>query len=264
MTTIIMVGSAKGGVGKTTTSSTLSMILASRGYKVLLVDFDAQANSSSYGGIPKGHGLYNLLVNGAEFDDVVSVVDPARYGASDTGALYVLPTSDRSNWRIEQDIQDEMVVPDRFSEISQLGIDFVFIDTTPSFSTVHIGFMFAANWLLTPSTCAKWSLDGADSTLGYLREVHSIAKQKLQNAPGLLGVLPTLYEQRKRVQREALDEMQDRYGQYLLPPIHLAKHWEEAVLRNLSVVLYAPRSKAAKEALALTDFVESRQVVTHE
>lgn len=264
MTTTILVGSAKGGVGKTTTSTTLAMILASRGYKVILVDFDAQANTTSYGGITKGHGLYNLLVNGAEFEDVVSIVDPERYGAHPKGVLYVLPTSDRSNYKIQEDIQDEMIVPDRFSEIAQLGIDFVFVDAAPSWSKAHVGFMFAANWLLIPSTCETWSISGADSTLGYLREVHAIARQKMQNAPGILGILPTRYEKRKKVEREALEAMKDRYGAYLLPPIHLAKHWQEAVLRGRSVVQYARRSNAAKEAIALTDFVESRQVVVHE
>lgn len=259
MTTTIMVGSAKGGVGKSTTATTQAMILASKGYRVLLVDFDAQANTTSYCGVQQSHGLYNLLVHGAEFEDVVVPVDPSRYGGG--GELFVLPTTDSSNYRIDEDFQDEMVVPDRFSELWGTGIDFVIVDTTPSFSKVHIGFMFAAQWILIPSQCQQWSIDGVDSTLGYIREVHKIAQEKRQNAPGVLGILPTLFDKRKRIQRAGYEVMQDKFGKYLLPPIHYAKHWEEAVPSKLSVVQYAPRSKAAKEALALSEVVESRQVV---
>lgn len=258
MTTTIMVGSAKGGVAKSTTATTLSMILASKGNTVMLVDFDAQANTTSYCGIPQGHGLYNLLVNGSEFDDVVVEVDPVRYGGG--GQLFVLPTSDSSNYKISEDIQDEMVVPDRFAELNDMGIDFVIIDTTPAFSKVHIGFMFASQWILIPSQCQQWSIQGAMSTLGYVREVHRIAREKHQNAPGVMGILPTLYDRRKRIQRDAYELMQQDFEKYLLPPIHYAKHWEEAIPNRLSVVQYAPRSKAAKEALALAEFVLSKQV----
>lgn len=259
MTTIIMIGSAKGGVGKSTTATSQAMNLANRGKKVMLIDFDAQANSTTYCGVKPQNSLYNLLVNGAEFENVAVEVDRERFGGS--GSLWVVPTNDGSNYKIAEDIQDELVVPDRFSELDDLGIDFCIVDTTPATSKVHFGFMFAAQWLLIPTQCQMWSIQGARSTLRYVRDVYKIAQEKHQNAAGVFGLLPTLYDQRKRIQRDAYETMQEEFGAMLLEPIHYAKEWEEAVPNKRSVVQYKPRSRAAREALALTDLVLAKEVV---
>src|SRR5664279_2136834 len=257
MTTTIMIGSAKGGVGKSTTATSQAMILANKGHNVLLIDFDAQANSTTYCGVQQSHGLYNLLVKGAEFDQVAVEVDSARFGGN--GKLWVVPTSDGSNYKIAEDIQDEMVVPDRFSELNDMGIDYCIVDTTPATSKVHFGFMFAAQWIIIPSQCQMWSIQGAKTTWRYVREVHKIAQEKRLNAAGIFGFLPTLFDQRKRIQKDAYELMQQQFGALLLPPIHYAKEWEEAVPNKLSVVEYKSRSRAAREALALTDLVLAKQ-----
>ena len=76
---IIAIVNQKGGVGKTTTCVNLTAVLRERGKRVLLCDFDPQANSTSGMGVDKtvSQGVYDVLINGA---DVKSAVVATRYG----------------------------------------------------------------------------------------------------------------------------------------------------------------------------------------
>lgn len=62
----------KGGVGKTTTSTTMAYLLAKAGYKVALIDFDGQRHSTKLSGVIDGwFRMQNVKVFGYDYDDFV-------------------------------------------------------------------------------------------------------------------------------------------------------------------------------------------------
>ena len=65
---IVAIVNQKGGVGKTTTCVSLTAALREKGKRVLLCDFDPQANATSGMGVDKSltQGVYDVLINGVE------------------------------------------------------------------------------------------------------------------------------------------------------------------------------------------------------
>ena len=73
MAKVVAIVNQKGGVGKTTTCVNLAAALKDKGARVLLCDFDPQANATSGMGVDKtrSNGVYDVLINGVETEKVL-------------------------------------------------------------------------------------------------------------------------------------------------------------------------------------------------
>src|SRR5947209_18631810 len=114
------VANQKGGVGKTTTVVNLGAYLGALGARVLLVDCDPQANTSSgLGQRPESGGLYDVLVHGAALEDAIvptseQGVDLLPATAALAGAEVQLLETDEPNLRLREAIH---AVQDRYGYI---------------------------------------------------------------------------------------------------------------------------------------------------
>ncbi len=97
MTKIIAVTNRKGGVGKSTMSSHLASGLAIKGYNVGLVDTDSQGHGGMMLGIRPEDGLFELLINKANLEDIVRLIPKENYTDSNTaGNLLLIPSAERT------------------------------------------------------------------------------------------------------------------------------------------------------------------------
>ena len=199
MAKIIAVVNQKGGVGKTTTTVNITAALHELGKRVLLCDFDPQANATSGMGVDKNTAspnIYDVLVSEA---DPVKAVVSTRYGD-------VLPSN-----KALAGAGVEMIGIDNREKLLQRALealsdryDFIFVDCPPSLELLTVNALCAAGSLLVPVQCEYFALEGLSDLLSTVR----LVKRKLNPGLTMEGVLLTMFDSRTNL---SLQEIQSSH-----------------------------------------------------
>src|SRR5829696_8193026 len=147
MTRIVAVANQKGGVGKTTTAINLAASVASRGYRVLLVDFDPQGNASSGVGYTRDRielSIYDALIGEVAMGDVIR--------PTEITTLFVVPsTTDLVGAEIELISAErrERFLADALAPVADED-DYIVIDCPPSLGLLTLNALVAAEGVVIP------------------------------------------------------------------------------------------------------------------
>ena len=202
MAKIIAIVNQKGGVGKTTTCVNLTAVLRERGKRVLLCDFDPQANSTSGMGVDKtvSQGVYDVLINGA---DVKSAVVATRYGD-------VLPSSKAlAGAGIEMiDLPDRQFRLKQALDVLAPDYDYILIDCPPSLELLTLNALCAADSLLVPVQGEYYALEGLSDLMNTVRIVRRSMNPRLE----LEGVLLTMYDSRLNLTNQVVGEIKKYFA----------------------------------------------------
>ena len=176
---IIAVVNQKGGVGKTTTAVNLTAALHDLGLKVLLCDFDPQANATSGLGVDKRkikHSIYDVVINGVEPEKAIV---KTRFGD-------VLPSHpDLAGAGVELiNTQYRERQLGRALETVRSNYDLIFIDCPPSLELLTLNSLCAADGILVPVQCEYYALEGLSDLMATLRTV----KRRLNPRLEIFGV----------------------------------------------------------------------------
>jgi chromosome partitioning protein len=232
----------KGGTGKTTTSVSLAAGLASRGLRVLLVDTDSQGNVSVSLGAKTEKTLYHVLVMGIRPGDAAVRVRPNLdlVASNETLAAAELYLAGRQN---RDRLLRERLVP-AFDDY-----DVVILDCSPSLSLMNQNALVAADGIIVPVACDFLSLVGVRQVIKTVKNVNSLLHHPVQ----IHGVLPTFYDARARICRDALDALKEHFGDRVLPPIRSAIRIKEAPAQGKTIFEFAPESNAAEDYQRIVD-----------
>jgi chromosome partitioning protein len=190
----------KGGVGKTTVSTNLSAALSKKGYKVLLIDIDAQANSTFATGLVKfefeedddlrDRNICNLIASG-DSDSIYDVYRESQY--FNDPEIDVIPAHINL---IDKQSDLTTMVTSRTRLLKQLKhvedtYDFVIIDTPPSRDIYAEVALIAADYLLIPSDLKPFANQGLPTVKDFIKKMDE-SREAFSRAPiELLGVLPS-------------------------------------------------------------------------
>src|SRR5437762_9934919 len=199
---VISFANQKGGVAKTTTTLNLGVAFAEQGLKVLLVDLDPQGNlTMSQGMNPDAieRSMFDVLVHRLPVQEVVhhTEVDLAVSSIDLAGAELALSSMIGRERALEKALA---VVKD--------GYDYVLIDTPPSLGLLTINALVASNGVIVPVQCEYLSLRG----LVQLENTLSMIRENLNPHVAIEGILPTMYDSRTLHAREAVEILQENFG----------------------------------------------------
>ncbi len=206
MTKSIAVANQKGGVGKTTTTISLAACLAEMGKKVLLVDFDPQANATSGLGIEKtnGNSAYEALLGERPLADVIV--------KSSFANLDVIPSEvdlaavEIAIARSEQYLQRFQTALAPVHDANTY--DFILVDCQPSLGILTMNAMAAVDRLLVPIQCEYYALEGLTVIMKVIQQIRdSGANPELD----LEGIVMTMFT-RTRLAEQVVDEVRKHFG----------------------------------------------------
>lgn len=253
----------KGGTGKTSVSTALAAGLAMKGYRVVLIDADAQANATIAFGLEKSPALYDLVVRGAQWRDTLRLVPAERYAVPDdatsvTGQLMLVPGNLETR-SIPMSITDSAAMLKRIQQLRQV-VDFIIIDTAPTPSLFHAMIYLATDAILYPSRMEAWSLDGLKESLAHRDTFNPVRREKGLSDIEVIGIVPTMYLKKTLEHQENLAAVQKAFGSLVWEPLVNRTLWAEAATAKRSIFSLAPTSPAAKEAWGMVERVEKALV----
>ena len=241
----IAISSQKGGVAKTTTTLSLGACLAEQGRNVLLVDLDPQANlTQSLGFIPE----QMRRIIGDVILDQASLLSVSRESSvlnldlvpANSGLLVldkIMYGRQGYEYRLKMHLQS----------INGAYYDFILLDCPPSFGTLTVNALTAADLLIVPVPCDYYS---ARSLRGYL-DLVKLINQK--SNPGLRSrLLVTMFDRRNRISHAILEQLQKSYGSCLFSSsISIDVRLRESPIFGKPITKYAPQSRGTQEYRAL-------------
>ncbi len=203
---VIAVANQKGGVGKTTTSISLSACLAEAGQTVLLIDVEPQANATSGLGVAKTPGVSvcgALLGTEGLLDRVV---------ATGYENLFLLPAEhDLARAEIQVARLDDYLLRLR-NALQPLrdspSFDFVILDCPPSIGVLMMNALAAADCVLLPVQCEYYALEGVSVINGLIEQI----RQSVQGSDlGVEGVIMTMFDSRTNLSEQVVNEVRTYY-----------------------------------------------------
>ena len=242
---IIAVVNQKGGVGKTTTAVNLTAALTEAGKKVLLCDFDPQANATSGMGLDKRKmqkSIYDVVVNGSGVEAAIAKTkfgDVLPSSPELAGAAVELISMEDPNYRLRNALQ---VIRNRY--------DVIFIDCPPSLEMLTVNALAAADSILVPVQCEYYALEGLADLMTTLR----LIKKRINPELEIFGVALTMFDGRTNFSTQVAQEVRRHFpGKVYATVIPRNVRLAEAPSHGLPVTSYDRSSRGAHAYRAMAE-----------
>lgn len=253
---IVAVANQKGGVGKTTTAVNLSASLGVLEKRILVIDADPQANTTSALGFDPEEvklGTYQVLEHEASAEDAVVKTNnpnldliPAQI---DLVAVEIeLVDKERREHMLKSSLNS---VKDKY--------DYIFIDCAPSLGLITLNALTAADSVIIPIQCEYFALEGLGKLLNTIKSVQNIHNPDLD----IEGLLLTMYDSRLRLSNQVVEEVRTHFNKMVFNTIIQRNvRLSEAPSYGETIIMYDASSNGAENYLNLArEFLEKNEEI---
>ena len=228
---VIAVYHNKGGVGKTTTVVNLAAALSKKGYRVLIIDLDSQANTTFATGLAKfvdekdddliDNNIYHVI----NFKNKYFIKDVARKSQFCDPQIDVVPAHINLMKLEKQLVEVEPAKTRLLEKLKQIENDYdiVIIDTPPSLNLYAKIALITADYLIIPSDLKPFANEGLKNVQEFIQEIDEV-RQWLGKLPiQTLGVLPSKISTNHKFRSSSLPKrkavIEERYNMVLMESI---------------------------------------------
>ncbi len=241
----------KGGVGKTTSAINIGAGLVEMGRKVLLIDLDPQANLTLSLGIPRQpQTIYEALRGESEL---------IPYTVKE-GMDVIMSTLDLSGAEMEliNEAGREYILKELFAPIKE-EYDYLIIDCPPSLGLLTLNALTSSDHVIIPLQTEFLALQG----LAKIKQVIDKVKFRLNKELDIAGVIATMYDARKVLNRDVVDTIKKYFGEKVFNTlIRDNVALAEAPAQRKDIFEYSRNSPGAKDYLELChELVERTEMV---
>ncbi|MGK0364144.1 MAG: chromosome partitioning protein [Saprospiraceae bacterium] len=237
---IISLLNHKGGVGKTTSAINIGAGLVELGKKVLLIDLDPQANLTLSLGIPRQkYTIYEALRGESEL---------VPYGYKE-GMDVVISTLDLSGAEMEliNEAGREFILRELFDAVVD-DYDFIIIDCPPSLGLLTLNALTSSHYVYIPLQTEFLAMQG----LAKIKQVIDKVRFRLNKKLEIGGVIATMYDSRKILNRDVVDTIRKFFGEKVFDTlIRDNVALAEAPAQRKDIFAYSKNSPGAKDYLSL-------------
>ena len=237
---IISISNQKGGVGKTTTSVSLSAALGILEKKTLLIDADPQGNASSAIGVNSEDfklSTYDLILKKCSPKDAIIKTSSPN--------LDLIPANiDLVAIEIElvDAVKREYIFKDILKRIED-DYDYIIIDCPPSLGLITLNALTASNSVIIPIQCEYFALEGLGKLLNTIKGVQQVHNKNLE----IEGILLTMFDSRLRLSKQVKEDVKKHFGSMVFQSI-IPRNVSlgEALSYGESIIEYNATSKGSK------------------
>ena len=246
----------KGGVGKSTITSNLAAIGASRGRRTLVVDLDPQANSTRYLLGDGADGLAHTAVG--FFEQMLSFkLRPQPTDAFIVETMFenlaVLP-ADPALEELQAKLEQRYKIYKLREALDALeGFDDIWIDTPPAMHFFTRSALIAADACLIPFDCDEFARRALYSLLENVAEIRADHNAGLE----VEGIVVNQYQPRANLPQQVVAELKEEGLPVLATMLSSSVRIKESHQHSLPMIHLDPRHKLSQEFVALFDELEA-------
>ncbi|MFQ9999122.1 MAG: ParA family protein, partial [Anaerococcus obesiensis] len=243
----ISIFNQKGGVGKTTSVVNLAVSLSKLDKKVLVIDFDPQANTTTGLGFDKNElekSIYKMFYDeGDNYKDYILKSEEGPYLIASENSLSGLEVE-----LVSLDQEERLKMLSQIIEEIKKDFDIILIDCPPSLGLLSLNALVASDSIIIPIQTEYYALEGVSELLKTYQTIKESIKEDLE----IEGVLLCMFDKDTDLSYEVVEEVKSFFKEKVFSTmiprnIKLA----EAPSFGKSVISYDEKSKGARAYLSL-------------